>query len=107
MKFFITGTDTDIGKTLIASWLCIHTNADYWKPIQTGSTQGTDTDYVRQLTGSNIHAETYIFKTPLSPHAAAEIEDKIINLNNIHLPITDKLIVEGAGGVLVPINKNF
>lgn len=106
MQFFITGTDTDIGKSVIASWLCIHTSADYWKPIQTGSIQGTDSDYVRQLAHANIHPEAYVFKAPSSPHIAAEMENCHIDINYIHLPKINKLIVEGAGGVLVPINKS-
>ncbi|MDF3047461.1 MAG: bioD [Candidatus Midichloriaceae bacterium] len=105
MKIFIAGTDTDIGKTLVSSWLCIHTGYDYFKPIQTGSRYGTDSQTILELTNSKVHKESYLYKEPLSPHLAAKLEDLEIDLNTIKLPETENLIVEGAGGLLVPINK--
>ena len=102
MRVFITGTDTDVGKTTISSWLCLHTGYDYFKPIQTGTV--TDSDALRRLSHSTIHAEVFCYSQPLSPHAAARYDGGSIALDRITLPATDRLIVEGAGGVLVPLN---
>lgn len=104
MKLFISGTDTNIGKTLISSWLCLHSQFDYFKPIQTGCIEDRDSQTVLHLSGTQIHEESYLFKRPLSPHLAAGYEDKIIELNQIQLPKTERLIIEGAGGLMVPIN---
>ncbi len=104
MRVFITGTDTDIGKTLVASWLCLHTGYDYFKPIQTGSLESSDSNTVSALSKANIHKESYVFDNPLSPHMAAQDEERYIDLNQIKLPHSNNLIVEGAGGILVPIN---
>ncbi len=107
MAVFITGTDTNVGKTVISAWLCLHMRAQYWKPIQTGSHEGTDSEYVYNLTKTDIYPETYLFKEPVSPHAAAEFENKIINPSKIKLPTKQNLVIEGAGGVMVPISPNF
>ncbi|MGL9725286.1 MAG: dethiobiotin synthase [Wolbachia sp.] len=101
MKIFITGTDTDIGKTTISSWLCLHTGYSYFKPIQTGGILGTDSYQVSNLTNANVYKENFVYKEPLSPHLAAY--DSI----DINLPKAHNLIIEGAGGVLVPINKTI
>ncbi|HCJ11818.1 MAG: dethiobiotin synthase [Verrucomicrobia bacterium GWF2_51_19] len=106
MKFFVTGTDTNIGKTLVSSWLCFHTRYDYFKPIQTGSSEGTDRETVSRLTGVQTFPEAYCYKTPVSPHLAAELEGDTIVLESIILPNAKNLIVEGAGGVLTPLNSN-
>lgn len=106
MIIFITGTDTDIGKTLVSSWLCLHTGYDYFKPIQTGSIESLDTQTVLTLSKTKVHPETYVFKNPLSPHMASQDEGAVIDLKSIQLPKTNQLIVEGAGGVLVPVNEN-
>jgi dethiobiotin synthetase len=107
MHIFITGTDTNIGKTLVSSWLCLHTLYDYFKPIQTGAEQGTDSASVANLTLAKIWPENFIYKTPLSPHLSARIENKEIDVNKIILPKTKNLIVEGAGGVMTPINAKY
>lgn len=107
MAIFITGTDTNIGKTLIASWLCLHTGAGYFKPIQTGSVTETDTKFVARLTPVTIHPEKYLFPTPVSPHLAAQLANATIELQHITLPSQQNLIVEGAGGVLVPLNHQY
>ncbi|WP_250294748.1 dethiobiotin synthase [Wolbachia endosymbiont of Oedothorax gibbosus] len=104
MQIFVTGTDTDVGKTIISSWLCLHTGYSYFKPIQTGSILGTDSHQVSNLTNANIYKENFVYKEPLSPHLAVSLE---INIDKISLPKTRSLIVEGAGGVLVPINKTM
>lgn len=105
MQIFVTGTDTDVGKTTISSWLCLHTGYSYFKPIQTGSTLGTDSHQMSNLTNANVYKENFVYKRPLSPHLAASLENDSINIDRISLPKTHNLIVEGAGGVLVPINK--
>ena len=103
---FITGTDTGVGKTVASVGLCLELDFDYWKPIQTGIP--TDQDFVKQfLPKDRIHKSTYSFHAPLSPHHAAEKEGKIISLKNLTLPKIRRsgLVIEGIGGVLVPINN--
>ena len=106
MRVFITGTDTDVGKTLISSWLCLHTGYGYFKPIQTGSLLGSDGEQVAQLSGVHTYPECFVYKDPVSPHLAAAREGEEIALRDLTLPTQDRLIIEGAGGVLVPINKH-
>ena len=102
--FFVTGTDTGVGKTLVSLGLCMHFEADYWKPIQTGIP--TDTDYISPfLPQKNIHPSCLHFKKPLSPNQSAKLENKFIDLNQIDIPSSSFLIVEGVGGVLVPLNN--
>ncbi len=105
MKVFITGTDTNVGKTLISSWLCLHTRYSYWKPIQTGSIEGTDTQFIQKMSSVHCYKEAYVYKEPCSPHRAAYIEGETIRLENITPPPASHLIIEGAGGILVPINS--
>src|SRR5689334_9381899 len=104
MAIFITGTDTHVGKTLISSWLCLHTAYEYYKVIQTGTQEGWDKDTVVSLSGSRALQEAYDFEEPLSPHLAAKRAGRSIELANLSLPQQNKLIIEGAGGVLVPLN---
>lgn len=107
MKIFVTGTDTNIGKTVICSWLCHHLNYDYWKPIQTGTVEGTDSDFIlKSNLLSKSYPEKYRFHEPVSPHLAAKLNNTNINIRDIFLPDTDNLIIEGAGGVLVPLNNH-
>lgn len=103
MQIFITGTDTDVGKTTISGWLCLHSGYDYFKPIQTGVDR--DSSVVQALSGAVIHPEAYLYQTPVSPHLAAALEGEIIDITQITLPPAPNLIIEGAGGLLVPINK--
>lgn len=108
-KYFITGIDTGIGKTLVSAVLVQYLNADYWKPVQSGSIEGTDSNFVKQYLkkGRKVYKESYCFKAPISPNFAAEEEHVAINSNFIDLPETENnLIVEGAGGIMVPINDN-
>ncbi len=107
MSYFITGTDTNIGKTLVSSWLCLQTGYDYFKPIQSGAIESRDSLDVQRLSGTFCHAECYSLKAPLSPHHAAQLEGISLDLQQITLPLSSKLIVEGAGGVFVPINDQF
>ncbi|MDH4379947.1 MAG: dethiobiotin synthase [Vampirovibrionales bacterium] len=104
MRVCITGTDTDVGKTLVSSWLCLHTGASYFKPVQSGCVDGTDSDTVRKLAQVPIVPEVYKLQAPLSPHAAAHAEGITIDDALLTLPSTTSLVVEGAGGLWVPIN---
>lgn len=105
-KYFVTGIDTDSGKTLACAILCEALKADYWKPVQSGLPRDSDT--IRNLVSNDstrIHPETFLFKTPASPHAAASIDGVKIQLNDFKLPqTTNTLVIEGAGGTLVPLN---
>lgn len=108
---FITGTGTDVGKTLIAAIVTEALQADYWKPVQAGFSDGTDSLFVQEMISnkkSTIHPELYRLKMPASPHLAAPAEQKEIKIKEImdHLPKTkNQLIIEGAGGLMVPLNK--
>jgi len=105
---FVTGTDTGVGKTLVAACLVRHLGADYWKPAQTGTQDGDDDTRtvatLAALTPGRIHPPRHRFKAPLSPEAAAALEHTHIALDDFTLPQTPHpIVVEGAGGVLVPI----
>jgi dethiobiotin synthetase len=109
-RFFVTGTDTNVGKTVISAMLTLGLDAAYWKPIQSGLEPITDTDYVQQVTGldaSHFLPERFRLTQPLSPHASAEIDGIQISLTDFQLPVTSHphLIVEGAGGLMVPLNQ--
>lgn len=104
MNIFITGTDTNVGKTVVCSWLCLQAGFDYFKPIQTGVSEGRDSLLVANYSNAHIYPEAYCYEAPLSPHIAARLEHETIDIQRIQLPSSDRLIVEGAGGVLVPIN---
>ena len=107
MKLFITAIGTDNGKTMASSIFCQALKADYWKPVQTGTVH-LDADFIKEYASYPIviHPTTHHLKAPLSPHQAAILEDKRISLKDFQLPKTkNNLVVEGAGGVLVPINE--
>lgn len=106
--FFVTGIGTGIGKTLVSAVLSRALQADYWKPIQCGSLEHSDSDEIRCLSpGTIVHPETYRLKTPASPHFAAQVEGVKISISQIRPPTTaTTLIVEGAGGLMVPINED-
>ncbi len=108
-RFFVTGTDTEIGKTVVSTMLMCGLDATYWKPIQSGLEEETDTQFVQRVSGvdnEKIIPETYRLNTPMSPHASADIDGVSISLSDFSLPDyqTKHLIVEGAGGLIVPIN---
>ncbi|MGY5354988.1 dethiobiotin synthase [Wenyingzhuangia sp. IMCC45467] len=107
-SIFVTGISTEVGKTLVSAILVEALKADYWKPIQAGELEFTDGDKVKSLitnTKSVFHPITYPLKTPMSPHAAADIDGVTVEVDKIIKPKTDNhLIIEGAGGILVPIN---
>jgi dethiobiotin synthetase len=110
-RFFVTGTDTGIGKTVASALLCAALDAIYWKPVQTGSREGTDRATVMRiagLPGERTIPEAYCFAPPVSPHLAARLANKRIDLRKIKMPKLpggENLIAEGAGGVLVPVNE--
>lgn len=110
MNLFITGIGTNVGKTVVSAVLTEALQADYWKPIQSGVVEGKDSDTVKSLISNSksvFHPETYLLKEPLSPHFAAKLDGVKIELRNIKLPKTSNhLIIEGAGGLLVPINDS-
>lgn len=107
MNYFVTAIGTDSGKTVVSSILCEALEADYWKPVQAGLPR--DTESVMHLVTNNrtkFHPEQYLLETPASPHAAARIEGVNIELASFALPSTrNTLIIEGAGGCLVPLNE--
>jgi dethiobiotin synthetase len=111
-EFLVTGTDTGIGKTVLSALLCAALDAIYWKPIQTGSTEGTDRSTVMkcaEIPASQTREESYIFEPPVSPHLAARWARARIELSRVKKPAIahgETMVMEGAGGVLVPINEN-
>ncbi len=110
-KFIICGTDTDVGKTLISTFFVRGLGSYYWKPIQSGTKDGTDSQFVKKIGGiknEKILKESYIFKTPVSPHWAAEIDNTTISNKLLNIPkIEGSLVIETAGGLMVPITRNF
>ncbi len=110
-KFIICGTDTDVGKTLISAFLVRGLNSFYWKPIQSGLQDETDSELIFSLSKVNknkILKEAYKFNKPVSPHWAAEIDRNLINTKLLKLPeVSGNLIVETAGGLMVPLTRNF
>jgi dethiobiotin synthetase len=108
MKLFITGISTNVGKTIASAIIVEALQADYWKPIQAGDLEHSDTHKVQSLvsnTQSHFHSNSYALQTPASPHLAAAIDGITITMNQIQEPkTTNHLVVEGAGGILVPLN---
>ena len=109
MKLFVTGISTDVGKTIASSIIVEALQADYWKPIQAGDLNHSDTHKVQSLVSnsqSHFHSNSYALQTPASPHLAAAIDGLTIAMNQIQEPKTNNhLVVEGAGGILVPLNE--
>lgn len=109
--YIVTGTDTGIGKTVFAAGLTAHIGATYWKPIQSGLEDETDTQTVQRLANlpdARVIPEAYQLTSPLSPHRAAELDSITIDPESLKCPQTDgaPLVIEGAGGLLVPITRN-
>ncbi len=108
---FVTGIGTGIGKTIVSAILVEKLKADYWKPVQSGDLDNSDTSKVKSLvtnTTSAFHPEAYRLSQPFSPHKSAAIDRINIDLEKIVLPATNsKLIIEGAGGLMVPLNNKF
>ena len=110
MKLFITGISTDVGKTIASAIIVEALQADYWKPIQAGDLENSDSHKIKSLLSNDktiIHPNSYQLQTPASPHWAAELDGITIDLKNILEPKTNNhLVIEGAGGVFVPLNDN-
>ncbi|MCD8433330.1 dethiobiotin synthase [Tenacibaculum finnmarkense genomovar ulcerans] len=109
-KYFITGISTEVGKTVASAIFTEALKADYWKPIQAGELEDSDSHKIKKFISNKktiIHPNSYALKTPMSPHAAAEIENITIDLAKIIEPKTDNenLVIEGAGGLFVPLNN--
>ncbi len=107
-SYFVTGIGTDVGKTIASAILCNVLELDYWKPVQTGDFDQHDRHVVSKYQNDpkfKIFEESYAFNQPLSPHIAAELDDRKIEFTEITLPESKRgLIVEGAGGILVPLD---
>jgi dethiobiotin synthetase len=110
-KIFITGISTDVGKTIASAIIAEALNADYWKPIQAGELENTDANKVERFVSNSIskfYPHTYALKTAMSPHAAAKIDGVTIDIKKITAPKTkNDLVIEGAGGLLVPLNAKY
>lgn len=110
MKIFVTGIGTDVGKTIASSIIVEALEADYWKPIQAGDLDNSDSHKIKSRisnTKTQILDNAYALNTPASPHLAAEIDEVTIDIKKIKEPKSkNHLVVEGAGGILVPINNN-
>ena len=112
---FVTGIGTGIGKTVVSAILAEAVQADYWKPVQAGYEDGTDSEWVRSVldnSRSKVYPEVYRFKMPASPHIAAREENRTISLEKIFSAFSQlvapgrRLVMEGAGGLLVPLNEH-
>jgi dethiobiotin synthetase len=105
---FVTGISTEVGKTIVSAIVTEALQADYWKPVQAGDLDNSDSHKVTKLISNQttqIHPNSYALSHPMSPHAAAALDDIIIDLDNIKEPNTENhLVIEGAGGLLVPLN---
>jgi len=106
-RYVVTGIGTDVGKTVVSAIIAQALEADYWKPIQSGELENSDSHKIDRLTNDNVHilSERYRLTEPLSPHASAAIDGVHLQLSELTLPETNRnLLVEGAGGLMVPIN---
>lgn len=110
-QYIVAGIGTEVGKTVIAAILTEQLHADYWKPVQAGDLHHTDTDKVRQWVSNPVtqfHPEAYRLKTPMSPHGAAFIDGLRIEEEKLALPTTtNHLIIELAGGLMVPLRTDY
>lgn len=108
--FFVTGTDTNVGKTVVSAWLVGQLDGCYWKPVQAGTRPETDSDVVRRLSGApsdRIMPEAYVLSEPIAPHEAARREGLEIDMAKLVPPSCDRpLVVEGAGGLMVPLTDD-
>lgn len=108
MKLFVTGISTDVGKTIASAIIVEALEADYWKPIQAGDLETSDSHKIKSFISNEktvIHPNSYQLNTPASPHLAAELDGITIDLKNIIEPVTkNHLVIEGAGGIFVPLN---
>ena len=105
MRIFVTSIDTNVGKTVCSSILCAGLGYDYWKPVQCGDLDFSDSMKVKSYSPlTKVHAERFKLNAPMSPHEAAKLENMDISINDFKLPKSEEIIIEGAGGVMVPLN---
>ncbi len=107
-KFIVTGIGTDIGKTVVSSILAEALKATYWKPVQAGDLDNSDSIKIKKWCSENVQVlpEAFRLSQPLSPHSAAEIDNVKITASDLVLPKVDgNFILEGAGGIMVPFNQ--
>ena len=106
-QFIIAGIGTEIGKTVVSAILTAGLKADYWKPVQSGDIETGDAYWIRKwVPSATIHPSTYALTQPLSPHSAAEIDGITIELEKFKVPTDQTLIIELAGGIMVPLNDH-
>ncbi|WP_411029065.1 dethiobiotin synthase [Spongiimicrobium sp. 3-5] len=109
-RIFVTGISTEVGKTIASAIIVEALTADYWKPIQAGDLDNSDSHKITNLISNErtvVHGNSYALKTPMSPHAAADIDGIYIDVNTVTEPETENhLVIEGAGGLLVPLNDD-
>ncbi|WP_370088746.1 dethiobiotin synthase [Ekhidna sp.] len=107
-KIIIAGISTDTGKTVASAILCKALEADYWKPVQAGDLENTDSHKVKRWSPETIiHPEAYRLTQPMSPHAASDIDSVQIEASNLQIPTDKPLIIELAGGLMVPLRTDF
>jgi dethiobiotin synthetase len=110
MKIFITGIGTDVGKTIASAIVTQSLEADYWKPIQAGDLNNSDSHKIEKYLSNDksiIHQNSYALHTPASPHLAAQLDGITIDLKKVKAPKTNNhLVIEGAGGIFVPLNNS-
>jgi dethiobiotin synthetase len=105
-QFIVAGIGTEMGKTVVSAILTAGLKADYWKPIQAGDLDQGDAYWIRNwVPSATVHPSTYALTQPMSPHSAAEIDGITITLENFKIPTDQTLIVELAGGIMVPLNE--
>lgn len=109
-RIFVTGISTDVGKTVASAIIAEALQADYWKPVQAGDLEHSDSHRIADLLSNErtvIHPNSYALTEPMSPHAAAQLDGIEIDITKISLPVTENhLVIEGAGGLLVPLNEH-
>ena len=107
----VAGIGTGIGKTLVAAIITEALQADYWKPVQAGNLDFTDTDFVKQYNSNTktfFHPEAYRLTMPMSPHASAKIDGVLIEFEKLSVPQSNNsIVIEPAGGLMVPLNDLF
>ncbi len=110
-NIFVAGIGTGIGKTVVSAILCNALKGDYWKPVQSGSKEGVDSKTVKELSSHSpftVFPETYSFREPLAPYQASLIEGTLVDPEKFQIPTSERpIVIEGAGGVLVPITRDF
>ena len=105
MRIFVTSIDTNVGKTVCSSILCAGLGYDYWKPVQCGDLDFSDSMKVKSYSPlTKVHAESFQLNAPISPHEAAKLENMDISINDFKLPKSEEIIIDAAGGVMVPVN---